>query len=71
VLGAEYVDKRRPRRTISNPFTELLNTYCWNDVWNRPGLERKTRSMLNWRCCRRSAARTNSSCTSTARSTTA
>src|SRR2546428_709006 len=27
--------------------TELLNTYCWNDVWNRPGLPRKMRSVLN------------------------
>jgi 4-carboxymuconolactone decarboxylase len=25
----------------------MLNTYCWNDIWNRPGLDRKTRSMLN------------------------
>jgi 4-carboxymuconolactone decarboxylase len=32
---------------FNRPFVELLNTYCWNDVWNRPGLDRKTRSMLN------------------------
>jgi 4-carboxymuconolactone decarboxylase len=48
VLGAEYVDKSQAAADDFNrPFTELLNTYCWNDVWNRPGLERKTRSMLN------------------------
>ena len=32
---------------FSQPFVELLNTYCWNDIWNRPGLDRKTRSLLN------------------------
>ena len=48
VLGAEYVDKSQAAIDDFNlPFTELLNTYCWNDVWNRPGLDRKTRSMLN------------------------
>jgi len=48
VLGAEYVDKSMATvDDFNQPFAELLNTYCWNDVWNRPGLERKTRSMLN------------------------
>ena len=48
VLGAEYVDKAQAAADDFNrPFTDLLNTYCWNDVWNRPGLPRKTRSMLN------------------------
>ena len=48
VLGAEYVDKAQAAADEFNlPFTELLNTYCWNDLWNRPGLDRRTRSMLN------------------------
>ena len=48
VLGAEYVDKSMAAvDDFGKPFTELLNTYCWNDVWNRPGLPRQTRSMLN------------------------
>jgi len=48
VLGAQYVDKAMAATDDFNaPFVELLNTYCWNDVWNRPGLDRKTRSMLN------------------------
>ena len=48
VLGAEYVDKSMAAiDDFSQPFAELLNTYCWNDIWNRPGLDRKTRSMLN------------------------
>lgn len=48
VLGAEYVDKSiASQDEFNRPLQELLNTYCWNDVWNRPGLPRKTRSMLN------------------------
>lgn len=48
VLGAEWVDKSQASLDEFNrPFLELVNTYCWNDVWNRPGLDRKTRSMLN------------------------
>ena len=48
VLGAEYVDKSMAGvDDFNRPFVDMLNTYCWNDVWNRPGLDRKTRSMLN------------------------
>ena len=48
VLGAKYVDASMAAvDDFNREFTEMLNTYCWNDVWNRPGLERKTRSMLN------------------------
>ncbi len=46
VLGADYVDKAVVD-DFNRPFTEMLNTYCWNDIWNRPGLPRQTRSMLN------------------------
>jgi len=48
VLGAAYVDKAMAGvDDFIKPFVDLLNTYCWNDIWNRPGLARKTRSMLN------------------------
>ena len=48
MLGAEWVDKSMAGvDDFNREFTELLNTYCWNDVWNRPGLPRKTRSVLN------------------------
>ena len=48
VLGAAYVDKAMSGvDEFNQPFVDLLNTYCWNDIWNRPGLDRKTRSMLN------------------------
>ena len=48
VLGAKYVDQAMAGvDDFNRDFVELLNTYCWNDIWNRPGLPRKTRSMLN------------------------
>jgi 4-carboxymuconolactone decarboxylase len=48
VLGAEYVDASIKNATDFNiDMQELVTQYCWGDVWNRPGLERKTRSFLN------------------------
>jgi 4-carboxymuconolactone decarboxylase len=48
VLGAKYVDGSMAAvDDFNREFTDLLNTYCWNDIWNRPGLPRKTRSVLN------------------------
>jgi 4-carboxymuconolactone decarboxylase len=48
VLGAAYVDKAMAGvDDFNREFVEMLNTYCWNDIWNRPGLPRKARSILN------------------------
>ena len=48
VLGTVYVD-----RSMSNTddfmmaFQEMTTQWCWGYAWTRPGLERRTRSMLN------------------------
>ncbi len=48
VLGAEYVDASiKNADDFNRDMQELVTQYCWGDVWNRPGLERKTRSFLN------------------------
>lgn len=48
VLGADYVDRAVASATDFNrPLQELVTEYCWGEVWNRPGLDRRTRSMLN------------------------
>jgi 4-carboxymuconolactone decarboxylase len=48
VLGAEYVDKAiSTADDFNRPLQELVTTYCWGEIWGRPGLDRKTRSMLN------------------------
>ena len=50
VLGSDWVDPQM-EKAKTDPFTaaiaDLVNEYCWGYVWTRPGLDRKTRSMLN------------------------
>lgn len=48
VLGADYVDNAIANADdFTRPLQELVTTYCWGDVWGRPELDRKSRSMLN------------------------
>ncbi|MCY1254152.1 4-carboxymuconolactone decarboxylase [compost metagenome] len=48
VLGSEYVDASLKNADDFNlEMQQLVTQYCWGDVWNRPGLERRTRSFLN------------------------
>ncbi|MET3506594.1 4-carboxymuconolactone decarboxylase [Halalkalibacter oceani] len=48
VLGSEYVDKSINNATeFTQPLQELVTEYCWGEIWTRPELPRKTRSLLN------------------------
>jgi len=48
VLGADYVDAAiQGADDFNRPLQELVTQYCWGDIWNRPGLDRRTRSLLN------------------------
>jgi 4-carboxymuconolactone decarboxylase len=48
VLGAEYVETSLKNADDFNmPMQELVTEYCWNEIWNRPGLDRRTRSIIN------------------------
>ena len=48
VLGAEYVDGSLAKANeFMSSFQHITTEWCWGYAWNRPGLERKTRSMLN------------------------
>lgn len=48
VLGKEHVDRSLANvDAFAAPLQRLVTEYCWGEVWGRPGLERKTRSMLN------------------------
>jgi 4-carboxymuconolactone decarboxylase len=48
VLGADYVNKSIASATeFTRPLQDLVTEYCWGAVWARPGLDRKTRSLLN------------------------
>jgi 4-carboxymuconolactone decarboxylase len=47
VLGDAHVDAAAAGTTgFTEPFQEFLTRYAWGDVWSRPGLDRRTRSML-------------------------
>ena len=48
VLGTEYVDNSLKNADDFNmPMQELVTEYCWHEIWNRPGLDRRTRSIIN------------------------
>jgi len=47
VLGDEHVDRAMARTSdFTRPFQEFIQRYAWGDVWNRPGLDRRQRSMI-------------------------
>jgi 4-carboxymuconolactone decarboxylase len=48
VLGPEYVDASLAAADdFMMAFQRVTTEWCWGYTWNRPGLDRKTRSMLN------------------------
>lgn len=47
VLGEAYVDKANAAVTPFNrDFQEFITRTAWNDIWNRPGLDRRARSII-------------------------
>jgi 4-carboxymuconolactone decarboxylase len=47
VLGTTYVDSAlRTATSFNEDFQKLVTELAWGAVWSRPGLPRKTRSML-------------------------
>jgi 4-carboxymuconolactone decarboxylase len=48
VLGADYVDRSLAQADdFMMAFQRITTEWCWGYAWNRPGLDRRTRSMLN------------------------
>lgn len=48
VLGATYVDKSvQSVDPFMIPLQKLVTEYCWGEIWTRPGLARRDRSMIN------------------------
>ncbi|HET7108499.1 MAG TPA: 4-carboxymuconolactone decarboxylase [Candidatus Acidoferrum sp.] len=47
VLGSAHVERAESGKNKFNaPFQDLITRYAWGEVWTRPGLPRKTRSMI-------------------------
>jgi 4-carboxymuconolactone decarboxylase len=48
VLGPEYVDKSiASANDFMMAFQRITTEWCWGYAWTRPGLDRKTRSLIN------------------------
>ena len=48
VLGADFVDTNlRDTDEFMMTFQRIVTEWAWGYAWSRPGLDRKTRSMLN------------------------
>ena len=47
VLGDEWVDRAERSKTSFNAeFQEIITRYAWHEIWNREGLDHRTRRML-------------------------
>jgi 4-carboxymuconolactone decarboxylase len=47
VLGDAHVERSRQRTTpFTADFQDFITRYAWGDVWTRPGLDRRARSMI-------------------------
>ena len=47
VLGDEHVDAAIERTTeFTADFQDLITRYAWGEIWSRPGLDRRTRSLV-------------------------
>jgi 4-carboxymuconolactone decarboxylase len=48
VLGADYVDRSlESADDFLMAFQRMTTEWCWGYTWNRAGLDRRTRSLLN------------------------
>lgn len=47
VLGDAHVDRARERETdFTAAFQDLITRYAWGEIWTRPGLDGRTRSLI-------------------------
>ena len=47
VLGDEHVDRAVAATTpFTRDFQDLITAYAWGEIWTRPGLDRRSRSMI-------------------------
>ncbi len=47
VLGDAHIDRAEARKTeFDSEFQDLITRYAWGEIWTRPGLPKRTRSLL-------------------------
>jgi 4-carboxymuconolactone decarboxylase len=48
VLGDAHVERSLANASeFTRPMQELVTEYCWGEIWDRPGLSPRDRSLLN------------------------
>lgn len=48
IMGSAHVELALNQTSeFCRPVQELVTEYAWGEIWSRPGLDHKTRSMLN------------------------
>ena len=48
VLGRDAVDLSLAAvNKFNDPMNQLTTEWCWGEIWGRPGLDHKTRSIIN------------------------
>jgi 4-carboxymuconolactone decarboxylase len=48
VLGDAHVDRSLAAVSdFARPIQEYVTASCWGELWSRPGLDRRTRSLIN------------------------
>lgn len=48
VLGAEHVERSMANAdAFTEELQEIVTKYCWGEIWGRPGLSRRERSIIN------------------------
>src|SRR5580692_11973835 len=47
VLGHDHVDRAQAKlNEFNGPFQEFITRYAWGEIWERPGLTRRERSLI-------------------------
>lgn len=47
VLGDEWVDRAQAKQnSFTAEFQDFITRYAWGEVWSRPGLDRRSRSLM-------------------------
>lgn len=47
VLGDAWVDRAQAKRnSFTADFQDFITRYAWGEVWSRPGLDRRSRSLM-------------------------
>ena len=72
ILGEAHVNRSLENATaFDEEFQELITRHAWGDIWTRPGLDHRTRSLVTIALLAAGGSMKNSNCTFAPRATRA